>query len=195
MWNNIAVRLFWLMLGAVLGALLGVFLGEPVKEYRRERMAQQKVPQQTLEEAARYRAQFTDIDLNKASEDYQSLIKKAAALRTQAYWGLSKTYADWATIRYWRGLSRGDYPDRAVGLALKASADAPTSVETGIALAYAYESEEAEQPDKPASRAKVRELLASHTSDHDVRYLDGLVKGQNPMLINWSLEIYPMCAS
>ena len=60
-------------------------------------------------------------------------------------------------------------------MALKASAEAPSSVETGIALAYAYESDEAEQVPKPATKAKVLELLASHPNDPDVRYLEWLV--------------------
>ncbi len=156
-------KVAWIFVGIILAATLG----EPIRQIK-ERLRE---PERVLAEAKEERMSFTAIGLNRAGQKYDSLLDRAPNLRAQALWGISKTYADLATHRRWRGVSPRDYRDLARSYALQALDVAPDDPQTGVALAYAYESTEATQQNKSATRAKILELLAQGIDTPDIQYL------------------------
>ncbi len=131
MTNNRICHWYFQIILVVIGAVLGVLLGigwEAFKDRRNERKREEGEPQVVLQQAEQKRHLLTERDLQSSIEEYErleTLIKSRSLddtttrrIRARCYAGISRAYADWATLRNWRGLSRGDYPQRAQNYAL-----------------------------------------------------------------------------
>ena len=178
-------RRYWEVALALICTLLGVALTigwEKYEQRRKARDERNRQPQVMLDQAEAKRRQLTESELASALDilnqvpgviNQNQSLDQATKRRYQAltYSGLSRVFADWATLRSGRGLARGDFPQQAQSLALQASTFAPEMPETGIALAYAFESAEAEQRDRSATKKKVKDLLAKGIDNLDTRYL------------------------
>lgn len=168
-WKAIVRRGVVWLIGAVAAAIVGYFAVEAVQKW----IADRKVPQLMLQEAAQDRARFTDSSLSAAASIYRSLLSRSPAPQdsSHALVGLARTYADLAMLRFWRGLSSAAYPRQARTYALHAMRIGRDPKEVSIALAYAYASDEIDRSPKSATRAKVEELLEEQTDNLDTRYL------------------------
>src|SRR2546425_3469997 len=132
-----------------------------------------KVTPRMLAEAAQDRSHLTDSSLGAAASIYRSLLSRTSGPEdsSRALAGLARTYADLATLRFWRGLSNGGYPAQARRYALHAMRIGHDTAGADIALAYAYASDEVGSETKPATKAKVGELAERHVDNLDMRYL------------------------
>jgi len=180
--------LLLVLLGAVLGLVFTVSW-EWVEKWRLIKAEEERLPEMLLADAQTRRSRFTESDLALAVETYNKALlhipKQESSghdqqhqLLARAYSGLSRTYSDWATLRIRRGLS-SDFSERAQGYALKAVTTDPELAESEIALAYTYDSSEAQQPLRAATQAKVNELLFKGTDNLDTQYLAWVSKAND----------------
>jgi predicted Zn-dependent protease len=131
-------------------------------------------PASVLNDAAKLRSLSMEADLHSAVRKYESVLSRSNldnSWKMRANQGLSRTYSDLSKIRYWRGLSRGDYPEKAQSYALEAERENPGQFDTELALAYSYAAYEAESNTMTITKQKVRELMASHPENLEVQYL------------------------
>ena len=166
-------NLFWTLLGALIGATLdapATMLGERLVQIV-------KGPEARLAEAKTARAVFSEADLLASIEIYDSLARDPRA-RGEALRGLSRAYADLATLRYWRGVSPIEPAERAYEYAREALSHDSNDVENDLALAFAYASAELLSPTKLATRNKVLELMAKKVDSIDLRYLAWFAKAR-----------------
>ncbi len=156
---------------AIVAVLLALALQRPIEKWLEKRAEARRIPHQVLVDAESDRGRWTQATLQSASQKYQSLLQSAPEIRTQAYQGLSRTYSDWSALRFRLGLARGNYPDRALAYAFEAQRVAPQTVESEIALAYAFESLEAGGDKKTATRVKAQSLIENGAGGPDLEYL------------------------
>jgi len=182
--NNHSRRLVWDVVLGVLCALLGVAatIGyEKYEAWRKRQDIKRSEPQAILDEASRKRRLLIESSLESAAQDLKNLeesLDKNSSLddtskvrfRALTYAEEGRTFADWATLRNLRGLSRGDYPQRAQYYAMRATTIGHDLHETQISLAYALDAVEADQSSMPATKNQVQELLKGPVND-DIRYL------------------------
>jgi Tfp pilus assembly protein PilF len=165
-------KLLWALIGALIGSGVTLAVTNPIIRAVQAYKDKHRAPQAILEQAREERAQLAEATLSNAESKYTSLLDQAADLKAQALSGLSRTYSELALIKYWRGASRSDYPEKAESFALQAFRLAPQASDTGIALAYAYDSTEALQPEESATHKKVLELLTNGINNLDTQYLN-----------------------
>jgi Flp pilus assembly protein TadD len=166
------------VLGAVLGVLGNRYYTDPDRRAREEQERRRIAPVELLDRADDERRRLTENDLASAVDKYKSLLPVIddaqfplnQANKLRVYLGLSRAYADWATLKFWRGLSTGDFPEKAQSYALKAVATPPETPESLIALAFAYDAAEAGK-EKSATKAKVIEILNKGINNLEVQYL------------------------
>lgn len=177
-------RWIWEGMLGVTCTLLGVGLTigyEKLRDWRHQTEIERNAPQTNLDQAADKRRLLTESNLEIAAKDLETLEKSldhnqsldaASKLRFRAltYAEEARTFADWARLRNQRGLSWGDYPQKAQYYALQAVTIRPDLRDAQISLAYALNAVEADQPSMPATKNQVQELLKGKVDD-DVRYL------------------------
>jgi Tfp pilus assembly protein PilF len=173
--------LLWLA-GTVLSTLLGVVVTTYYMDPSRQRAAEQErrrqAPVETLDSAVKDRQRLTEATLASAIDKYKSLLPLvddaqyplSQTNKVRLYSGLSRAYADLATLRSWRGLSTGDFTERAQSFASKAIDTAPEAPESLIASAYSYDAAEIGKV-KYATKAKVLEILKKGINTLEVQYL------------------------
>jgi len=170
------------------GGLLTKLVVEPAAMWAKNRWQERKEPERRLQEADDSRRRMTESSLTSAINKYTSLLKNNrinSPAKLAAYRGLSRTYSDLALFKYWMGTSLGDAPDNARSWALKAAATPNMDFDTGIALAYSFESSELDSSVKPATKGKVQELYSLHPDNPDIEYLAWQV------LLNDKARLYP----
>jgi|SRR5687767_774872 len=177
----------WLQRTALVlaGVLLGIGLTiVATRVYYKSQMylRERTQPEEILNQAETKAHLLTENDLAFSVDAYQQVLDlldknqsldKTAKRRLQAraLSGLSRTFADRATLKYWLGLTAADFPQRAQGYALQAVNIASEMPETQIALAYAYKSAEPEKSAKLAAQDKVNELLSKGINNLEIQYL------------------------
>lgn len=180
-WRDILLKVARYVIGPLVGFALGLAFYY-WKEHQTTIKVQREAPEIELRQAERDRRGLTEVDLASAVKRYEDILHdldKNTSLdaemkrryQGQTFSGLGRSYADWTMRRDLLGLSRSDYPERARSNALEGFRIAPDLPETGIALAYAYDSVESESSDKAATRAKVNELLATGIDSLDLQYI------------------------
>jgi hypothetical protein len=157
---------------AIVAVVLALLLQRPVDKWLDRRAEARRFPHQVLVDAESDRGRWTQTALNLASQKCQSLLQSTPEVRAQAFQVLSRTYSDWAALRFRLGLPRDSYPDRALAYAFEAQRAAPQAIESEIALAYAFESLEAGGDKKPATKVKVQNLVDNRAGGPDLEYLN-----------------------
>ena len=186
--KKIGSRIDWLNL--VIGAVIGVLITLPLEAGLERMWEALHKNEKALEEADKHRQLMTEQGFETARLKYQYVIDHAGLkhhLRVRAYQGMSRTYSEWAISRVVRGLSRKQYPDLAEKYAELAEKEAPSDLDTGLAVVYTYLAKEIGTPQHLHTEQKASQLLNKHPGNIELLDLaqnPSFFEAANPSTIN-----------